>query len=128
MATEPLNVSLPNGIDNEKLNKTSITDVQDTLNFDPVALKAKYLEEREKRIRAHPDGVEQYRAIEGSLAHYLKDPWVNDEPLREPLTVDCEVLIIGAGYGGQLMAQKLLAQGITDFKIVEKGGDFGGAW
>ena len=98
------------------------------LLFDPAALKAKYAGEREKRIRANPDGVEQYRAVEGSLSHYLKDPWVGQDAYREPIKIYCEVLIIGGGYGGQLMAKELLDIGIQDFRIVEKGADFGGAW
>ena len=31
------------------------------LPFDPVALKNKYIEERDKRLRANADGVNQYR-------------------------------------------------------------------
>ncbi|KIW90289.1 uncharacterized protein Z519_08933 [Cladophialophora bantiana CBS 173.52] len=103
-------------------------EVKDDLGFDPDALKAKYLAEREKRIRANPNGVEQYRAIEGSLSHYLDDPWAGQNDAREPLDITTEVVIIGAGYGGELMAHHLKENGIEDFKIIEKGADFGGVW
>ena len=41
------------------------------LDFDPDALRVKYRAERDKRLR--PEGNDQYRRIEGSLAHYAED-------------------------------------------------------
>lgn len=38
------------------------------------------------------------------------------------------ILIIGAGMSGLLMAIKLQAAGIGDFRICEKAGDLGGTW
>jgi hypothetical protein len=106
----------------------AVSEVHKKLDFDPEALKVKYLQEREKRIRANPNGVEQYRAVEGSLSHYLDDPWASGSGKREPLEFTTEVVIIGAGYGGELMAHKLKENGIEDFKIIDKGADFGGVW
>jgi cyclohexanone monooxygenase len=95
------------------------------LGFDPKALKAKYRAERDKRIRQ--DGNEQYIEIKGQFAHYLDDPYV--APIaRAPLADETEVLIIGGGFGGMLAAARLQEAGVTDFRIVEKGGDFGGTW
>ena len=37
-------------------------------------------------------------------------------------------MILGGGFAGMLTAVNLLRRGITDFRIVEKGGDFGGTW
>jgi hypothetical protein len=48
------------------------------LTFDPDALRAKYREERDKRIR--PDGNDQYQDMVGNFAHYLQDPYV--EPIE----------------------------------------------
>ena len=38
------------------------------------------------------------------------------------------MVIVGGGFGGMLTAVNLIRQGIRDFRIVEKGGDFGGTW
>ena len=37
-------------------------------------------------------------------------------------------MIIGGGFGGMLAGARLREAGIDDFKIIEKGGDFGGTW
>ena len=103
---------------------------EQNLPFDPAALRARYDEEREKRLAANPDGVEQYRSIEDGdpvFGHYLLDPYLEQEIKRDPIAAKCEALIIGGGYGAQLVAVRLMEKGITDIKIVEKAGDFGGS-
>ena len=95
------------------------------LEFDPDALRQKYKEERDKRIRE--DGNEQYVEIKGDFAHYLDDPYC--EPIeREPLTDEVDVVIIGGGFGGLLAGARLREAGVQDIRIIEKGGDFGGTW
>ena len=42
--------------------------------FDPDALRAKYREERDKRLRS--DGNDQYREARGELEAFLDDPYV----------------------------------------------------
>ncbi len=95
------------------------------LGFDPDALKAKYLAERDKRLRQ--DGNEQYVEIKGRFAHYLDDPYVKPVA-RAPLNDEMEVLVIGGGFGGLLAGARLREAGVQDIRIVEKGGDFGGTW
>src|SRR3954453_16401953 len=98
---------------------------EDTQAFDPDALREKYRAERDKRIR--PDGNQQYREVVGGFAHYLDDPYV--EPLvREPLTDEVDVVIVGGGFGGLLAGARLRQAGIEDLRVIEKGGDFGGTW
>jgi NADPH-dependent 2,4-dienoyl-CoA reductase/sulfur reductase-like enzyme len=97
----------------------------DGLDFDPEALRAKYAAERDKRL--HQNGINQYRPIEGSTLHYIKDPCAPSVS-RDPVDLDCDVVIIGGGYGGQLVAARLAEQGINNFRIIERGGDFGGTW
>jgi len=97
-----------------------------TQAFDPDALRAKYREERDKRIR--PDGNGQYREVKGELAHFVDDPYVEPGFRREPLTDDVEVAVIGGGFGGLLAGARLREAGIDDLRIIEKGGDFGGTW
>lgn len=108
--------------------KADIKEVADPkdLPFDPVELKKKYLAERDKRLRS--DAVDQYRFVDGHLSHYLKDPWVKPGFTRDPVEEEVEVVIVGGGYGAQLVAVRLIEAGVTNIRIVEKAGDFGGTW
>jgi cyclohexanone monooxygenase len=96
------------------------------LGFDPDRLRAKYREERDKRLRA--DGNDQYREVKGEFAHFVADPYVEPGFTRQPLRDDVEVVVIGGGFGGLLAAARLREAGIGDLRIIEKGGDFGGTW
>jgi cyclohexanone monooxygenase len=95
------------------------------LGFDPDALRDKYRQERDKRLRA--DGNEQYVEIKDTYAHYLDDPYV-ERFEREPLTDEVEVAVIGGGFGGLLAGARLREAGVEDIRMIEKGGDFGGTW
>src|SRR5688500_15824263 len=101
------------------------TEPRTDLPFDPDALREKYREERDKRLRA--DANDQYIEVTGEFARYLEDPYV--EPIvREPLTDEVDVVVIGGGFGGLLAGARLREAGIDDVRIIEKGGDFGGTW
>ena len=95
------------------------------LGFDPDALRDKYREERDKRLR--PEGNDQYLHVTGKFEHFLDDPYVEREE-REPLTDEVDVLIIGGGFGGMLAGARFKQAGIENIRIVESGGDFGGTW
>ena len=93
--------------------------------MDKDALRSKYLEERDKRLRS--DGNEQYVELTGQFAKYLEDPYV--EPAeRESLHDDVTFAFIGGGFAGLLAGAKMRQAGIDDIRIIEKGGDFGGTW
>ncbi len=97
----------------------------EALGFDPETLKAKYLAERDKRLRT--DGNQQYVEMTGRFAHYLDDPYV--APIaRAPLTDETDVVVIGGGFGGLLAGARLREAGVEDVRLIEKGGDFGGTW
>ena len=96
------------------------------LDFDPAALKARYLEERDKRLR--DDGNEQYVEVTAEFSHYVDDPYVEPGFSRAPLHDEVEVAIIGGGFGGLLMAARLREAGFDDIRMIEKAGDFGGTW
>ena len=96
------------------------------LNFDPEALGKKYQIERDKRVRE--DGNEQYQEVKGDFAYFVEDPYIDNEINRDALEEEVEVVIIGGGFGGMLAAARLRESGIDDFRIIEKGGDFGGTW
>jgi len=93
--------------------------------IDKEALRKKYAEEREKRLR--PDGNEQYLELKGQLSHYADDPYTpfrEREPKRDHVTF----AFIGGGFAGLVVGARLKEAGIDDVRIIEKGGDFGGTW
>ena len=95
------------------------------LAFDPDALRRKYREERDKRLRT--EGNQQYIEIKDQFGHYLEDPYV--KPIvRDARTDAVDVLVIGGGFAALLMGARLRQAGINDIRLVEKGGDFGGTW
>ncbi|WP_309645338.1 NAD(P)/FAD-dependent oxidoreductase [Phenylobacterium sp.] len=93
--------------------------------IDKQALLAKYIAERDKRLRA--DGNAQYLEVKGRLAHYLEDPYT-PRVEREPLTDHVTFAFVGGGFAGLVTGARLVEAGVKDVRIVEKGGDFGGTW
>ena len=93
--------------------------------FDPDALREKYRTERDKRLRS--EGNTQYTDVTGPFAAYLHDPYVEVVP-RAPLVDQVTVAIVGGGFAGLMTGARLSQAGIEDFRIIEKGGDFGGTW
>ena len=68
----------------------SITDDPAVPAFDPDALREKYREERDKRIR--PDGNEQYVEVDGRVRPLRRRPVRRADSTREPLTDDVDVV------------------------------------
>ena len=98
---------------------------QDTSAADPSVdeLRARYHREQQKRLR--PEGMAQW----GELSEELdRDPFVEPGFPREPVVEETTVVIVGGGFAGMLTAIDLGKHGITDVRIVEKAGDFGGTW
>ncbi|MFC5823317.1 flavin-containing monooxygenase [Nonomuraea insulae] len=93
--------------------------------IDKDALRRKYREERDKRLR--PDGNDQYLRLTGRFAHYLDDPYT---PMTEraPKSDHVTIAVIGGGFAGLVTGARLKEAGVEDVRIVEKGGDFGGTW
>lgn len=87
------------------------------------AEQAKYRDFKEARR-----GAADYMAMEGEFSRYLEDVYSEPPVPREALTDECEVLVVGAGFGGLLLSYKLLDAGFTDIRLCEKGGDVGGTW
>ena len=96
------------------------------LGFDPDALREKYRLERDKRLRA--DGSNQYQEVKGDFSRYIDDPYIEPGFTREPLEDEIDVVVIGGGFGGLLTGARLREAGISDIRMIEKGGDFGGTW
>lgn len=108
-----------------KATKATKTEFEN-LGFDPDALRQKYRKERDKRLR--PDGNDQYIEVKGDFSSYLDDPYVAPGFTRDAINDDTQVIVIGGGFGGLIMAARLRQAGIEDIRIIEKGGDFGGTW
>ena len=96
------------------------------LGFDSDALRAKYRYERDKRLR--PDGNDQYVEVAREFARFVDDPYVAPGFQREPLKDEVDVVLIGGGFGGLLTGARLRELGVSDIRIIEKGGEFGGTW
>ncbi|MEC7971025.1 MAG: NAD(P)/FAD-dependent oxidoreductase [Pseudomonadota bacterium] len=101
----------------------------EVLGFDPDALAQRYAAERDKRIRA--DAEAQF--VQLSHDSPFTNKYLEDDPYckaldRAPLKDQREVIVIGGGWVGMLTAARLVEAGISDVRIVESGGDFGGTW
>jgi cation diffusion facilitator CzcD-associated flavoprotein CzcO len=87
------------------------------------AEQAKYREYKESRR-----GAADYMTMEGEFSRYLQDVYSAGPVPREPLSDECEVLVVGAGFAGLLLWYKLHNAGFQDVRFCEKGGDVGGTW
>ncbi|MFK8024370.1 MAG: NAD(P)-binding protein, partial [Ilumatobacter sp.] len=119
-------------------------DDEFTLNFDGSeradrpqqryydAIKAKFAEERDLRLRFRPPGTDMYRDLDGAMADLARDPYADDWVDREPIidTDDdlVDVLFIGGGFSALLTSARLREKGVDSIRIVERGADVGGTW
>jgi cation diffusion facilitator CzcD-associated flavoprotein CzcO len=94
--------------------------------IDTVALKERYAKEREKRMSS--GGSRETVPIEEHFPTYLDDPYVETPIDRARVEEEVDVVLIGAGFGGMMMGAQLDADGISDFRIIDRASDFGGAW
>ena len=96
------------------------------LDFDPDALRERYRQERDKRLR--DDGENQYLEAAENFAHYAdEDPYTAQTP-RESIQRDVNVVVVGGGFSGLMAAARLKERGVEDVLLIEAGGDFGGTW
>ncbi len=87
--------------------------------------------EEQAKYRAFKEarrGAADYMAMEGEFTRYLEDVYSTDPVERDTLSDDCEILVVGAGFGGLMLWYKLQNAGFTDVRFCEKGGDVGGTW
>src|SRR3954467_1292336 len=88
-------------------------------SVDKEALRRKYREERDKRLR--PEGNDQYVRLTGRFAHYADDPYtpfVERAPKRDHVTV----AFIGGGFAGLVTGARLKEAGVDDVPILNKAG------
>ena len=96
------------------------------LDLDVEQLQQKYAEERARRIR--DDANAQYHSLTGELSDWANDPFAEPGFTRPAVPEEVEVLIMGAGFGGLLTAGQLRRRGVSQIRIIDKAGDFGGTW
>lgn len=101
------------------------TDSQAEL-MDTEALSRKYREERDKRLRNDTD--QQFEMNAGEYVDLSADPYIDQPLVRDAIAEEVDVLIVGGGFGGLLTGADLSKRGITDFRIIDQAGDFGGTW
>jgi cyclohexanone monooxygenase len=93
------------------------------------AIKQRFAEERDLRLRYRPEGTSQYTSeLSGSLAKYTIDPWAGDVTPRAAINDSVECLFIGGGFSALLTSARLREYGVESIRIVERGADVGGTW
>lgn len=95
-------------------------------DIDIPALRKKYAEERAKRLRE--DGSKQYIELSGELATYYEIDPHTPPVVRDPISEDINVAVLGGGIAGLLSGAYLKKAGVNDVRVIEMGGDFGGVW
>jgi cation diffusion facilitator CzcD-associated flavoprotein CzcO len=95
-------------------------------SFDPEAVRAKYLAERDKRLVPGRADIRDLPSDE-YFAHYRDDPFTLFSE-REPLFDEVDVVIVGGGIAGMLAGAKLRDAGIERIRVVDQAGGIGGTW
>jgi cation diffusion facilitator CzcD-associated flavoprotein CzcO len=102
------------------------SDVPPIEEIDISAMRRKYQEERDKRLR--PEGQAQYVQPAGKFVEaYESDPHMPVTP-RDPIVMELDVAVIGAGFCGLLTSIQLKQAGIENFRNIDWAGDWGGCW
>jgi cation diffusion facilitator CzcD-associated flavoprotein CzcO len=96
------------------------------VSYDPEAVRAKYLAERDKRLVPGRTDICDLRTDE-RFAGYRDDPFT---PVieREPVSDEVDVVIVGGGIAGILAGVQLRKAGVERIRIVDEAGGIGGTW
>jgi len=113
----------------ELAHQDKATDEKDALS-----VQERYKEERSKRLK--DEGNDQFIDISLSekFQHFDNDPWVDNSSVKDAQKMfpdnRCELLILGAGFGGLLYAIRMVEAGISpeNIRIIDTAGGFGGTW
>ena len=95
-------------------------------SYDPEAVRAKYLAERDKRLVANRADIRDLQTDE-YFAGYRDDPFT---PFiqRDPVADDVDVVIVGGGIAGVLAGAHLRKAGLERIRIIDQAGGIGGTW
>lgn len=94
--------------------------------FDPDAVHAKYLAERDKRLVPGRTAIRDLAGDEHA-AGYRADPFTPYTE-REPIIDDADVVIVGGGIAGILAGAHLRRAGVERIRIIDEAGGVGGTW
>jgi len=94
--------------------------------FDPEAVHAKYLAERDKRLVPGRAEIRDLTRDE-HFARFREDPFTPATP-RDPVADDVDVVVVGGGIAGVLAGAQLRKAGIERIRIVDQAGGIGGTW
>lgn len=80
-------------------------------------------------LKPQPRKVSLYTTMTvANEAKYVNVLTSSDVQKRPPLRDAVDVIIVGGGFGGLITGSRLRMGGAKSIRIVETGGDFGGAW
>ena len=96
------------------------------MSFDPEAVRAKYLAERDKRLVPGRSDIRDLRTDE-HFAQYRDDPFTPFVQ-RGPVSDEVDVVIVGGGIAGVLAGANLRKAGVQRIRIVDLAGGIGGTW
>ncbi|MGH9092166.1 MAG: flavin-containing monooxygenase [Acidimicrobiales bacterium] len=99
---------------------------QPTDAFDPDAVRARYLAERDRRLVPGRADIQDLRQDE-RFAGYREDPFTPFEE-RDPVDDEVDVVIVGGGIAGLVAGANLRNAGVDRIRIVDQAGGVGGTW
>jgi cation diffusion facilitator CzcD-associated flavoprotein CzcO len=105
---------------------SAVTSTSSADTFDPDALRTKYADERQRRLRS--DGISQYVEITGAFSKFGEDPWADPDFSRDPIADFVDVAVVGAGFGGLLIGARCKRLGVENVRLIDKAADVGGTW
>ncbi len=94
--------------------------------YDPAAVRARYLAERDKRLVPGRADIRDLASDE-AFATYRDDPFTPVAE-RDPVLDAADVVIVGAGIAGLLAGAELRKKGIERIRIIDQAGGVGGTW
>jgi cation diffusion facilitator CzcD-associated flavoprotein CzcO len=102
--------------------------------IDHLKVQKRYEEERDKRLRTDGDAQFVDISLSDKFQYFQNDPWVDASMIKDAQTMfpnnRCQILILGAGWGGLCYAVRMVQAGIRpeDIRIIDIAGGFGGTW
>ena len=91
-------------------------------DFDPEAVRAKYLAERDKRLVPGRADIRDL-TTDPAFARFRDDPFT-PVTARDPVLDDVDVVIVGGGIAGVLAGARLRQAGVERIRIVDQAGGF----
>jgi cation diffusion facilitator CzcD-associated flavoprotein CzcO len=103
-----------------------VPGIREAANYDPDAVRAKYLAERDKRLIPGRADIRDLRTDE-NFTGYRDDPFTPYIE-RDPVADEVDVVIVGGGIAGVLAGANLRKAGLERIRIVDQAGGIGGTW